>query len=126
MESPRKAVSSKRVSQETPQGDLRSKQISCRLYCERSEVPVTEKGKRKVVKLIEIVAKQLVTKAATGNIQSQRLLYRLLQQAQERAGEEQNSPNKRDYGSMSVEDLTDGELTWLIKNSPEYAALRDI
>jgi hypothetical protein len=90
-----------------------------------SEVPITEKGKRKVVKMIEVVAKQVMTKAATGNIQSQRLLYKLLQQAQERAAEEQNSPNKRDYGSMSAEELTDGELTWLIKNSPEYVALRD-
>jgi hypothetical protein len=27
---------------------------------------------------------------------------------------------------MSAADLTDGELTWIIKNSPEYAALRDI
>jgi hypothetical protein len=26
---------------------------------------------------------------------------------------------------MSAKDLTDDELTWIIKNSPEYAALRD-
>jgi hypothetical protein len=88
-------------------------------------VTITEKGKRKVVKMIDVVAKQVMTKAATGNIQSQRLLYKHLQQAEERAAEEQNSPNKRDYGSMSMKDLTDDELTWLIKNSPEYAALRD-
>jgi hypothetical protein len=88
-------------------------------------VTITEKGKRKVVKMIDVVAKQVMTKAATGNIQSQHLLYKHLQQAQERAAEEQNSPNKRDFGSMSTKGPTDGELEWIIKNSPEYAALKD-
>ena len=99
--------------------------LSALLREANSKVPITEKGKRKMVKMIDVVAKQVMTKAATGNIQSQRLLYMLLQQAQERAAEEQSSPNKRDYGSMSAKDLTDDELTWIIKNSPEYAALRD-
>ena len=100
--------------------------LSALLREANSKVPITEKGKRKMVKMIDVVAKQVMTKAATGNIQSQRLLYMLLQQAQERAAEEQSSPNKRDYGSMSAKDLTDDELTWIIQNSPEYAALRDI
>jgi hypothetical protein len=99
--------------------------LSALLREANSEVPITEKGKRKVVKMIEIVAKQVMTKAATGEIQAQRLLYKLLQQAQKRAAEGQNFPNKRDYGTMSAEDLTDGELEWLIKNNPEYAALKD-
>jgi hypothetical protein len=98
--------------------------LSALLREANSEVPITEKGKRKVVKMIDVVAKQVMTKAATGNIQAQRLLYKLLQQAEERAAEEQNSPNKRDSASMST-GLTDGELEWMIKNSPEYAALRD-
>ena len=56
--------------------------LSALLREANSEVPITENGKRKVVKMIEVVAKQVMTKAATGNIQSQRLLYKLLQQAQ--------------------------------------------
>ena len=99
--------------------------LSALLREANSEVTITEKGKRKVVKMIDVVAKQVMTKAATGNIQAQHLLYKLLQQALERATEEQNSPNKRDYGSMSAKDLTDDELTWIIKNSPEYTALRN-
>ncbi len=99
--------------------------LSALLREANSEVLITEKGKRKVVKMIEVVAKQVIAKAATGNIQAQRLLYKFLQQAEERAAEEQNSPNTRDYGSMRPKDLTDSELTWLIKNSPEYAALKD-
>src|SRR5271168_407428 len=63
--------------------------LSALLREANSEVTITEKGKRKVVKMIDVVAKQVMTKAATGNIQAQHLLYKLLQQAQERAAEEQ-------------------------------------
>jgi hypothetical protein len=91
----------------------------------QSKVIINENGKRKVITKSEIVAKQLANKAASGNLPAVRLVISIDRETQERAAEEQNSPNTRDYGSMSAEDLTDGELTWLIKNSPEYAALRD-
>jgi hypothetical protein len=95
--------------------------LSALLREANSEVTITEKGKRKMVKMIDVVAKQVMTKAATGNIQSQRLLYKLLQQALERAAEEQNSRNKPDR-DPKPEDLTDEELLMIIQGiHPKYS-----
>jgi hypothetical protein len=90
------------------------------------EVPINENGKQKVVKKIEVVAKQVMNKAATGSIQAQRILFKLLQQAQETAAEqEKNSPNTWNYPTARAEDLTDDQPAWISRNSPEYAALSD-
>jgi len=95
--------------------------LSALLREANSEVTITEKGKRKVVKMIDVVAKQVMTKAATGNIQSQHLLYKLLQQAQERAAEDPNSRNMPDR-DPKPEDLTDEELLMIIQGiHPKYS-----
>lgn len=95
--------------------------LSALLREANSEVTINEKGKRKVVKMIEVVSKQVMTKAATGNIQAQRLLYKLLQLAQERAAEEPNSRNRPDK-DPKPEDLTDEELLMIIQGiHPKYS-----
>ena len=98
--------------------------LSALLREANSEVPINENGRPKKVKKIEIVAKQVMNKAATGNIQSQRLLFKLLQQAEEKAVE-QSPSNKRSLYGLPPEQLTDEELEWVIRKSPEYAAMKD-
>lgn len=100
--------------------------LSALLREANSEVPINENGKQKKAKKIEVVAKQVMNKAATGSIQAQRLLFKLLQQAQDRAAEqEQALPNKRSLEGLTAKEMTDEELTWIIRNSPEYAAMKD-
>jgi hypothetical protein len=100
--------------------------LSALLREANSEVPINENGKPKLVKKIEVVAKQVMNKAATGSIHSQRLLFKLLQQAEERAAEqEQNSSKKRSLDGLTVKELTDEELEWIIRNSPGYAAMTE-
>jgi hypothetical protein len=100
--------------------------LSALLREANSEVPINENGKQKKAKKIEVVAKQVMNKAASGSIQAQRLLFKLLQQAEERAAEqEQAFPNKRSLEGLTAKELTEEELTWLIRNSPEYNAIKD-
>lgn len=100
--------------------------LSALLREANSDVPIHENGKQKVVKKIEVVAKQVMNKAATGSIHAQHLVFKLLQQAEERAAEqEQNSPNKRSLKGLTVKQMTEEELEWLIVNSPEYAAMKE-
>src|SRR4051812_22861341 len=85
--------------------------LSALLREANSDVPINENGRQKVVKKIEVVAKQVMNKAATGSIHAQRLLFKLLEQAEERAAEkEQNSPNKRSLEGRPLTELTDEEL----------------
>ena len=64
-------------------------------------------------------------KAATGSIQAQRLLFKLLEQAQERATEsEQNTPKPRGPNATAKE-YTEEELEWMIENSPEYQFMKE-
>jgi hypothetical protein len=100
--------------------------LSALLREANSEVPINENGKQKKAKKIEVVAKQVMNKAASGSIQAQRLLFKLLQQAGERAAEqEQAFPNKRSLEGLTAKELTEEELTWLIRNSAEYNAIKD-
>lgn len=48
---------------------------------------MNENGKERVVKKIEVLAKQVMNKVATGSIQSQHLAFKYLQQAEEKAAE---------------------------------------
>jgi hypothetical protein len=91
-----------------------------------SKLTINESGQRKVITKLEGIWNQSVNKAVTGDPKLVRLVLDHLPRADESAAElQQNSPNKRDHESMSAKDLTDDELAWIIKNSPEYAAPRD-
>ena len=97
--------------------------LSALLREANSEVPINQNGKSKMVKKIEVVAKQVTNKAASGNIQAQRLLFKLLQQAEEKAlAQQQDHSNKQSLYGLPAEELTDEELEWLVRNSPENTA----
>lgn len=79
-----------------------------------------------MVKKIDLVLKQVWHKAAAGNIQAQRLLFKLLELAEERAADtKQSSATKLDIGSFRAEDLTDDELAWVIKKGYDELAKDD-
>ena len=76
-----------------------------------SRVPISENGRRKNITKFEVVAKQLIHKAATGSVQAQRLTINFGQQAQERVEEqEKNAPKKLDITVLRPEDLSDEDL----------------
>jgi hypothetical protein len=85
-----------------------------------SKLKINENGKRISVTKFELVAKQLVNKAAGGSVSTARLLLPYYQQAVERRAEEQRlSPiNLR---NLDVEDLTNEELIAVIQSGAEKA-----
>jgi Family of unknown function (DUF5681) len=88
-----------------------------------SELIITEKGKRKVMKKSELVAKQLVNKAAAGSVPATRLLVDLKQRAEERTAEQQQSPPKNtDNEYRKADDYSDDELALIMQGiDPEYS-----
>lgn len=72
---------------------------------------IHENGKRKVIKKVQGVAKQLMKQALTGNLPAARLLIDLLRQALDKvAEEERNCPLNR-----PADDLTNEELLWIVR-----------
>ena len=91
-----------------------------------SEVPINENGRPKRVKKIDLVVKQVWHKAAAGNIQAQRLLFKLLELAEGKAAEtKQSSGTKPGIGSFNADDLTDDELAWIVNKGREELAKDD-
>jgi polyribonucleotide nucleotidyltransferase len=81
----------------------------------RAPLTINENGKRKVIKKVQGVAKQLMNKALTGNLPAARLLIDLLRQALDKvAEEERNCPFNR-----PADELTNDELLWIIKTGNE-------
>jgi polyhydroxyalkanoate synthesis regulator phasin len=75
---------------------------------------INDGGKRKVIKKLDGIVKQLVHRSLSGNDKATRLVVSLYQPAIERAEEQrQNSPNNSGRG---IEELTDEELTLFIRD----------
>lgn len=91
-----------------------------------TKVTVKENGKSKALKMIDVVAKQIMKSAVTGSVQTQRLLPKFFHEVHDRSAEQgQNSSNKRSLDGLTPKELTDEELQWIITHSPEYAAMKD-
>lgn len=91
-----------------------------------TKVTVKENGKSKALKMIDVVAKQIMKSAVTGSVQTQRLLLKFFHEVHDRSAEQgQNSSNKRSLDGLTPKELTDEELQWIITHSPEYAAMKD-
>jgi Family of unknown function (DUF5681) len=88
-----------------------------------SKLIINEKGQRKVMNKSQLVAKQLVNKAASGSVQATRLLVSLKQQADQRAAEQQqSSPKKTNNEYRKADDYSDDELALIIQGiDPEYS-----
>lgn len=84
---------------------------------------INENGKRKVIKKYQGLAKQLFSKALSGNIPAARLLAALLQSALEKAAAEQQ--RALNLANRSLDELTDEELTAVILAGPEASARID-
>lgn len=84
---------------------------------------INEDGKRKVITKDEAIAKQAVNKAVGGHVQYMRLVDAWRQQALEKAAEEDQ--RALDKANWTVKELTDEELTALIRADPKASALLD-
>ena len=88
-----------------------------------SKMTVIEKGKRSTITKSAAYKRQTTNKAIQGNAQAIRVVMEAERGMQERAAEQQqNSPNKTDYGNLKPKDLSDAELLLIIQGiHPEYS-----
>jgi hypothetical protein len=82
----------------------------------KSRLTVTENGKRKVITKDEAVAKQMVNKAASGNLQAARLVIDLRGQELESQAEEER------LAKRSLRELTNEELMAIVAGGKEKLA----
>jgi hypothetical protein len=118
MASPRKAVSSRRGSRETPSGrPKKSPDFYSELKQELNlKLIINENGKRKVITKSRALKRQIVNKGLSGSVQAASVVFDLDRQGEEKTAEQQqNSPNKRDLPTLRAEDLSDDELAWIVR-----------
>jgi len=80
-----------------------------------SPLPINENGKRRVIKKRDGVVKQLVNKAVSGHLPATRLLIPYYEQVFKKAEEER---------LRTVDDLTDAELTEILRATQKKEARR--
>jgi hypothetical protein len=83
-----------------------------------SPLVITEHGKRKVITKDEGIVKQVVNKALTAHVPTLRLLDNLRRQALEKDAEQRRLANR------TIDELTDEELTAIIRGQYPYPVLR--
>jgi hypothetical protein len=76
-----------------------------------SKLIITEEGKRKKVRKIDVIIKQFVNKAATLHSPTFRLLFPYLQQALQKRAE--NDPRALDKANQDLRELTREELMFI-------------
>jgi len=80
-------------------------------------VTFNENGQQKVMKKSRLVTRQFVNKAASGNLRAARFVVKWGLQAQETAAEQQQRSQNDLNQKTKAEDLSDEELTSIIRAS---------